>query len=167
MWDPAEHCVILTENLKNRKFQLYARIWQKSTIICHNSQFSGDFSIFGMRASSEISTNFFKNSDLFATELMWDPAEHCVILTENLKNRKFQLYAHIWQKSTIICYNSRFSGDFDFWYESFIWDHKKFFQSLRFVCNRTHVRSRRALCDFDRKSEKSKNINYVSIFVLN
>jgi len=49
-----------------------------------------------------------------------------------------------------------FGGFLDFWNESFIWDLNKFFQRLRFVCNRAYVRSCRALCDFDRKSEKSK-----------
>jgi len=38
-----------------------------------------------MRASSEISRNFSKVSDFFATELMGDPAEQLVIVAENRK----------------------------------------------------------------------------------
>ena len=43
---------------------------------------------------------------------------------------------------------------------------RKFFTSLRFVCNRAHVISRRAPWESGRKS-KSEYINYMSIFIQN
>ena len=40
---------------------------------------------------------------------------------------------------------------------------RKLFTSLRFICNRAHVRSRRAPREFGRRSD-FRNINYMGIF---
>jgi len=76
---------------------------------------------------------------------------------------KYQLFVYISPKFIPMCQKSRFSRVSDFQYESFIWDLKKFFKSLRFVCNRAHGRSHRAPCDFDRKSKIRKYQLFVHI----
>ena len=116
--------------------------------------------IYDIKASSEIPENISIISDLFATELMWDPAEHLVSLAENqhLENTNFM---EITAKNRHNCVIIR-----DFW-EILIYGIKasseisrKYFNNLRFVCNRAHVRSRRAPCVFGRKSEFVKHELY-------
>ena len=71
--------------------------------------------------------NFSQDSDLFATELMRDPAERLVSLAEN-QNLENTYYKEILPNNRHNCVMiSRFSRDSDFLYQSFIRDLKKFF----------------------------------------
>jgi len=126
--------------------------------MCHNSRFSRDYD-FCIRASSEISRKFFQSLRFVCNHSHVGSRRALCDFGRKSKIRKFELYAHICQKLTIIGHNSRLSRDF----RIFGMRAEAIFQYLRFVCNRAHVRSHRAPCDFGRKSKIQKYKLYADI----
>ena len=157
MWDPTEHLVILEENRKYENINytlIFARNRPQSAII-HDFREIFEFLVWELHMRSEAIFQYLR----FVCNRAHVRSHRAPCdLGRKSKIRKRQLCVHMCQKS-------RFLRDFDFQYESFIWDLKKFFKSLRFFCNRAHGRSRRAACDCGRKSKientkrKSKNLS--------
>jgi len=162
MWDPAEHLVSLAENQNLKNINYMSTISNNR----HNCVIIDDFLeilIFGIKASSETSRKYFNNLRFVCNRahVRSRRAPREFGRNQNLENTN---YTVIFVENRLqMCHNSRFSKDSDFCIRASSEISRKVFQSLRFVCNHSHVGSCRALCDFGRTSKIRKIQLYAHI----